>query len=209
MIRIQPGEAIEPHLGKGEELLLAAGVHVASLMIEHSVSLRGEAGAILEGAGSRCVHVDVDGIEVSVENLTLRKGYGEAGAGVCLSGWSTLVLRSCRLEENVASEGGGGGVYANRGRLTLDGCVGTGNRARHGSDVLATGVVELTLKGGHYAGDVAVREGAVVLVEGVVIDGVLDIRGTTTRAPTVRLRESSAAGGVLNDANLPGTVSES
>lgn len=208
MIRIQAGEPIEAHLASGDELVLAAGVHVASLMPESSVTLRGEDGAILEGAGSRCVHVDVDGIEVALVNLTLRKGYGEAGAGACLSGWSKLTLRGCHLDGNVASEGGGGGLYANRGTLVVEDCTFTNNRARHGSDLVATGAAEVTLKGGHFAGDVAVREGAVVSLEGVVIDGMLDIRGTTTRAPTIRLRESSAAGGVLNDANLPGTLSE-
>lgn len=209
MIRIQAGEPIEAHLTSGDELVLAAGIHVASLMPESSVVIRGEEGAVLEGAGARCVHVDVDGVEVTLVNLTLRKGYGEAGAGVCLTGWSTLTLRSCHLDENIASEGGGGGAYANRGKLVVEDCTFTHNRARHGSDLVATGVAEVTLKGGHFAGDVAVREGAVVSLERVVLDGTLDIRGTTTRAPTVRLRESSAAGGVLNDANLPGTVSES
>lgn len=209
MIRIQAGESIEAHLGKGDELLLGAGLHVASLMPGVSVVLRGEDGAILEGAGSHCVHVDVDGIEVTLDNLTLRKGYAEAGGGACLTGWSTLRLRHCHIEDNSASEGGGGGAFAARGRLELEDCDFSHNRGRFGADLAASGAAEVVVKGGHFAADVAVREGAVISFDGVVIDGVLDIRGTTTRAPTVRLRESSAAGGVVNDANLPGTLSES
>ena len=55
------------------------------------------------------------------------------------------------------------------------------------------------------ASDVAAREGAVVRVTDSTVSGTLDVRGTTTRGPTVTIAGGSVPR-VRNDANVPGTV---
>jgi nitrous oxidase accessory protein NosD len=210
-IRVQPGEAIGPHLRPGATVVLSPGVHVGSLTIECSVTLCGEPGAILDAERAGPVlRIDQDGLNVVVAGLTLRGGAGEAGAGVLLTGWSEVTLNDVVLEDNQAtlSEGGvGGGAYLFRGLLTAEDCTFRNNRAGLGNDLAVSGAARCVVRGGFFAGDVVCREGAELTITGAHVSGQLQLRGTTTRAPQVALRGARIDGGVQNDLNLPATVS--
>ena len=210
-VRVQPGEAIEPHLRAGATVVLAPGVHMGGFAIECSLTLRGEPGAVLDAHRSGPVlRVDQDGLSVSVEGLTLRGGAGEAGGGLLLTGWSEVALHNVCLEDNEAtlSKGGiGGGAYLFRGVLTAEDCTFRDNRAGGGNDLAVGGSARCFVRGGFFAGDVACREGAELTITGAHITGRLVLRGSTTRAPQVSLKGARIDGGVVNDVNLPATVS--
>lgn len=210
--RVEAGKPLADALTQGGVVCLGPGVHVGPLVLTKSVTLRGEAGAVLDGRGEgSVVRVEDDELVVRIEALTLRGGSDEAGGGLALTGYSEVTLQGCVLEGNRAkgrgdTRGGGGGVYASRGTLRVENGTFKANRAAFGSDLFVTGVAEVTVVGGVLSGDVSVREGASVAIEGARIDGTLDARGTTTRAPTVRLRGPAPAGGLRNDPQLPAKV---
>ncbi|MDP2306788.1 MAG: hypothetical protein Q8P18_12260 [Pseudomonadota bacterium] len=210
--RVEAGQPLAEALAAGGIVCLGPGVHAGPLAPTVSVTLRGEAGAVLDAkGGGSVVAVDGDDLVVRIEALTLRGGSAEAGGGVSLTAYSEVVLANCIVEDNTAralggGKGGGGGVYANRGTLRVEGGTFRRNHASIGSDLFVTGVAEVFVTGGHLGGDVAAREGAKVSMEGVKVDGVLDVRGTTTRAPTVTLEGGHLRGGVKNDPALPAQV---
>lgn len=210
IVRIEPGQAIAPHLVPGAIVSLAPGVHRENLLIEASVTLRGEPGAVLDAArGGPVIHVDLDELSVTIQDLTLTGGVGEAGGAVRVSGWSEVSLERCALVGNEATQDGGGiggGVYAHRGMLRLLDCTFRDNRARSATDFALAGAARAELRGGHFAGDVYVLEGAELTAVGTVIAGKLRARGTTTRAPVLTLRGVRIDGGLDNDVNLPATV---
>ncbi|MDP2311748.1 MAG: hypothetical protein Q8P41_02505 [Pseudomonadota bacterium] len=211
--RIEAGQPLAEALAAGGVVCLGPGVHAGPLVVSASVTLRGEAGAVLDAkGGGSVVAVSDDDLVVRIEALTLRGGSGEAGGGVSLTGYSEIVLVGCTVEGNRAKArgggtgGGGGGAYASRGTLRVEASTFRDNRAAVGSDLFVTGVAELTVSGGHLGGDVAAREGAQVALDGVAVDGALDARGTTTRAPTVSVKGGRVRGGVKNDPALPAQV---
>jgi hypothetical protein len=214
--RIEAGQPLAEALAAGGVVCLGPGVHAGPLAPTVSVTLRGEAGAVIDAKGKGpVVAVQDDDLVVRIEALTLRGGAGEAGGGVSLTAYSEVVLVDCTVEDNAAralgagkggGKSGGGGVYANRGTVRVQGGEFRRNRASIGSDLFVTGVAELFVVGGHLGGDVAAREGAKVAMEGVKADGVLDVRGTTTRAPTVSVKGGHLRGGVKNDPALPAQV---
>ncbi|MBM4391255.1 MAG: hypothetical protein FJ090_09045 [Deltaproteobacteria bacterium] len=209
-VRVEAGAAIDPHLVEGAVVCLAPGVHAANLLIEASLTLRGEPGAVIDaGRAGPVLRVAGDQLVVKVEGLTLRGGAGDAGGGVRLTGWSELWLSNCRLEDNEALLGGGGiggGAFAERGKLTLSDCAFSGNRARNGNDLMANGLASVEVNGGSFAGDVVLVDGVRATLSGARVHGRLTTRGTTTRAPSVTLRGTAVDGGIDNDANLPATL---
>ncbi len=208
-VRIEPGDFAPALPADATELVFAPGVHRGPLVLTRSAHLRGEDGAVLDAAGfGSVVQVHEDDLELTLENLTLRGGHADAGAGVRLGGYSTLRLRGCTVEGCRAPSNTGGGAWAWRGTLVLEDCTFRDNAARAGSDVMATGTARVEILRGSYAGDLAAREGATLLLEDARVEGRLDVRGTTTRAPSVRLVGSAPAGGVHNDPVLPGVVAE-
>lgn len=210
--RVEAGQPLAEALAAGGVVCLGPGVHAGPLVLSASVTLRGEAGAVLDGRGEGSVlRVEDDDLVVRIEALTLRGGSGEAGGGLALTGYSEVALVGCTVEGNRAkgrgdTSGGGGGVYASRGTLRLENATFQGNRAPFGSDLFVTGVAEVTVLGGTLAGDVVAREGATLALDGVTVAGQLDARGTTTRAPTVRVKGGRLDGGVQNDPRLPAKV---
>ncbi|MSQ00420.1 MAG: hypothetical protein EXR71_00835 [Myxococcales bacterium] len=209
-VRIEPGSPIAAHLVHGAVVCLGAGVHIESLVIAASVTLRGEPGAVLDGArAGPVVQLDEDELTVVIEDLVLRGGAGEAGGGVRLSGRSELTLSRCTVEGNeamLAGGGIGGGIYQSRGMLHLRDCRLRGNRARTASDYAIVGAARAEVRGGSFAGDIEVLEGAELTLVGCTVAGHVGARGTTTRAPVLLLRGAHIAGGVDNDANLPAAV---
>lgn len=203
MKRVLPGEPIPTD---ADEVVLAPGVHHGSLEIERSLVLRGEPGAILDG-GARgwTVLIQADEATVRIEGVTVRNGHAEVGANLYVNGWSEVELVDCRFEDGRAPGGGGAGAWIAAGQVRFRDCSFSGNQARWGSDLVATGAAEVRVEGTRFAGDVAAREGALLTLSHCRVEGRLDLRGTTTRAPEVSLRATEVAS-LVNDPDLPGTL---
>lgn len=210
-VRIEAGQPLEAAVAAGGIVCLGPGVHAGPLLLTNSVTLKGDAGAVIDAGGRDSVlRIEDDDLVIRVEALTLRGGTAEAGGGLALTGWSEVTVVGCTLESNQArgragSSGGGGGAYASRGTLRVEGTTFRGNRAPLGSDLFVTGTSEVTITGGHLDGDVVAREGAKLAMNGVAVAGALDTRGTTSRAPTIRV-QGGTLGSVRNDPTLPASV---
>ena len=210
--RIEAGQPLAEALAAGGVVCLGPGVHAGPLVLKTSVTLRGEVGAVLDGGGTGSVlRVEDDDLVVRVEALTLRGGSAESGGGLALTGYSDVLLLQCVVEGNRArglgdSAGGGGGVYATRGTIRIEGGMFRTNRAAFGSDLFVTGVAEAIVTNTPLAGDVVAREGAHLTLNAVNVGGAVQARGTTTRAPTVRVKGGTVKGGVQNDPRLPANV---
>lgn len=215
-LHVKAGEPLARAVAAGGTIVLGPGVHEGPLVIGASVVLTGEPGAIIDGGGrGPVVLIGADDVAVVLEGLELRGGHAEAGGGVAVVGYADVTLRGCTVRHNRArgrasgpSSGLGGGVYAARGAVRLEGCTFSDNAAGAGSDVCATGVAEVRVRQGSFAGDLAAREGATLLIEDARVLGRVDARGTTTRAPTVRLRGADVRGSVVNDPSLPAVLTE-
>lgn len=207
MVHVAAGAPLAEAVARGGLVVLGPGVHEGTLELHTGVTLRGEPGAVLDGGGRGPVLlVDDDDLVVRVEGLVLRNGHAESGAAVHVSGRSDVTLARCELRDGRAPLGGGAGAWATRGRLVVEDCVFAGNRAKYGGDLVASGVAEVEVRGGRFAGDVAAREGARLSLDGAVVDGRLDLRGTTTRAPVVKVRGGGYAKGIHNDEALPAAL---
>ena len=200
-------------LPSGSVIELAPGVHPGGLFIEADLEVRGVGGAVDSGAdagspsildaildaGGRgaVVHIAEDGLQVLLAGLRLRGGNAQLGAGVFLEGASAVVLRDLVIEAGRAP-GGGSAVSAIRGQLTLERC-------RVEGEALFTGVARVTLRDTVVTEDLLVREGAQVALVGGSVEGMLDIRGTTTRKPTVTV-DGTLLRDVHNNPTLPGEL---
>lgn len=206
-VHVEAGEPLDEAVARGGVVRLGAGVHAGPLTLDASVTLLAEPGAVLDAGGAgAALRIDGDGLAVRVEGLTVRGGHADAGGGLALTGHSDVTLVGCVVRDCRTGQGGGGGAFVERGRLLLEGCTFEGNRARVGADLMASGIGEVEVRGGRFAGDVAAREDARLSMSGAEVGGKVDVRGTTTRAPSVQLRGCAVAGGVRNDAALPGRV---
>ena len=210
---VDAGQDLSAAVAAGGTVRLGPGVHAGPLVIGASIVLQGEPGAVIDADGrGPVVLVGVDDLVVRIEAVELRGGHAEAGAGVAVLAYSDVTLHGCTVRANRARGSGGtgmgAGLYAVRGSVSLEGCTFERNVARTGSDIVAGGVAEVRVMGGTFSGDIAAREGATLLVEGARIAGTLHARGTTTRAPTVRVRGCTVRGGVVNDPSLPAVLSE-
>ena len=206
-VRVEPGQHLEPHLTSGATVVLGKGVHTGCLVIDQSVTITGEEGAVLDAErGGPVISVAEDGLQIAISGVTLRGGAGEAGGGLRNAGRSEITLTNCSFEDNeatLAGSGVGGGVWSGRGKVSLIDCGFSGNRARSGNDVYVTNVAWLVVSGGSFGGDVYVGEGARFDATATRIHGRLSARGTTTRAPAICLRGTQVDGGIENDPNLP------
>ena len=202
MKRIEVGEVL-PAAGA---FILAPGVHHMPLLTG-GIQIKGEEGAIREGDGGTILEILEDGLAIHLEDVELRGGTGEAAGGVVLRGHSQVLLRRCLIRGCASRRGGAAGaVYVARGTLILEDCRFEDNRGTTASDLVATGIAEVRLRDCTLGGDVALREGASLLLENSTIEGSLSARGTTTRCPTLTLNDSLVLGGLRNDPTLPATL---
>jgi nitrous oxidase accessory protein NosD len=206
-VRVEAGAPLAEAVAQGGVVCLGPGVHAGPVLVGRSVTIRGETGAVIDAGGSgSAVEVDGAALIVAIEGLELRGGHGDGGGGLRLTGHSDVTLVRCVVANNRASQGPGGGVYASRGRLVLEDTVVRDNRAQTASELMATGIAEVRVRGGELLGDVAAREGARLTLVGTHVGGDVDVRGTTTRAPTLELHGCTVDGAVRNDKALPAKV---
>jgi hypothetical protein len=202
-VTLSPGDDVQAHLVEGAVVCLRPGVYPVSggLFIEHSLTLRGEAGVVLDAQGrGSVVHVAADGLSVHLSGLVLSHGHAELGAGLRLSGASEVRAEDLAVRANDPVGPQHAGIGAQRGVLHL-----VGARLEGADGVWLTGVVDATLTDCILSGPLTLREGAVVRVEGGQLDGPVRLRGSTTRAPSLTL-VGVRAPQIENDPALPGTI---
>lgn len=209
-VRIPAGQPITPHLVEGAVICLEAGKHAGPLVIDATLTLRGEPGAVLDAGGlGSVIRVNADQLKVRVEGLSIVRGTAEGGSGVALAGWSEMEVVGCTFSDHRhTADGAGGTALALRGKLVLSGCT-FGAGAARGADLVVTGAAMAQVDGGEFGGDVLAREGAQLSVRNAHVHGKMDLRGTTTRAPTVSVAGSVVDGGITNDAVLPASLTVS
>lgn len=197
-IRIEAGEDPRPHLAEGAVLCLGPGRHPYALFIEHSLSVKGEPGAIIDagGAGS-AVHIAGDGLTVRLTGLTLTRGRAELGGGLRLDGDADVLGQDLVIEGNQASAGGAG-LGQVRGRLSLKGCT-----LKDGAYVTTIGT--LACDGTTFEGGLSLREDAQVTLGEGCVASFSDLRGVPRRAPTLVINGGDP-GELRQDKQHPGTV---
>ncbi len=197
VLTVAAGAALPVALQGATVVELAPGEHAGSLFVESSIDVRGPGATLNAGGRGSVAHIVDDGLTVKVSGLTLRGGNAQLGAGVFVEGASQVVLHDVVIQGGT-SPGGGNAIGAIRGELTLERC-------RIEGEALFTGISRVTLKDTVVTADLLVREGAQVVLIGGAVEGSLDIRGTTTRAPTVTV-QGTTVHEVHNNPDLPGTL---
>jgi CSLREA domain-containing protein len=124
---VDPHDACEPGSG-GDTIAIQAGTYLRTvftpLVVTSSITIDPSGTVVIDGNGSNPLFdVDTTG-NLTVSDLTLRRGNGFAGGGVLNTGTATLI--GVTLEANIGGEGGG---VANTGTLTVRNSTFSGNEA--------------------------------------------------------------------------------
>lgn len=216
----------------GAEVLVPAGRHVGTLVVDKPLTLRGEAGAVLD-AGQQGLAVVVRGdVDVALHELTVEGGLGDAGALLHVED-GALTAERCVFRRGTARTFGGGALYAAGRRVELRGCQLLENVGRQGGAVLLCGEVELVATGCLFAQNAAVQGAALRLRDGArahlvgctlsanrgvgstpdAVGGAIFVSGTTTRTPELRLDNClwvahgpAPRGELYNEPAVPGVV---
>ena len=131
-LRVAPGAeaAAIARASAGDTLLFAAGVHKGPLLLERTVTVTGEPGAILDGGGSGTV-LEIRAPGCRVENLEVRATGPRvltSDSGIRIAGASDVCLAGITLRDVLY------GIYAERSPgLRIERCALTG-RARPGAE---------------------------------------------------------------------------
>lgn len=206
-LRLPPGAPLPLGAAPGGILVLAPGEHEGALFVEAALRVEGEghaAGvaptAVIHAHGrGAAVHAAGDDCTLQLVGLVVRGGRAELGAALCLDGAMRVEAEGCVFEAGRADQGGEtvGGL---RGALHLRGC-------RLAGGALLTGIVDATFEDCVVEGDLLLREGAGLTVVGGEVRGHIDLRGSTTRAPSLKL-SGGAKAKVRNHSAQPGAVEE-
>ncbi len=197
-VRVAAGELIAPHLVDGATVCLGSGVHLGGLEITHSVTVKGDPGAVIDAGGrGPAVVVTGDGLTVRIEGVTLVGGHAELGAGLRVEGDSRVIVDGGGARDNHGGAAGGAGIGMVRGTLELTG--------GDWQDALITGFATVNAQGATFTGEVRLREEGALVCVGCRLDGGLSLRGTTTRRPSATL-DMATVGVVHNDPTHPGLL---
>ncbi|MBM4343950.1 MAG: right-handed parallel beta-helix repeat-containing protein [Deltaproteobacteria bacterium] len=207
----------------GARLCLAAGEHRGGLLLDKSVTLVGDSGAVVVGSGRGPVlRVDDDGLAVRLEGLTLRGGVSDAGGGFAIFGRGKVTIDNCTFSRNKAGMAGGGGLYARGGLLVVENTTFDGNEGRQGGAVFLDQALKAEFKRctfahnrGEVGGALRASEGVEVALKACTLadntggDGAaVKVSGTKSRKATVAFDHCQVADGALvNGPEIPGNVS--
>ena len=120
----------------------------ARLMASQSVVLRstGKDKVVLDaGNQGRVLTIVQDGIDVTLQGVTLTNGKAERGGAIAITQKSSLTLKDCWIYNNTSTIHGGGAVAASAGQLNLVRTRITGNTASSAAAIDLSGTAQLRL----------------------------------------------------------------
>ncbi len=130
-------------------ICLHAGIYTgARLVATQSATVRGidKERAILDaGNQGRILTMPQDGVDLTLDNVTLTHGTATTGGAILLSQRAHLTLHNAWLMGNRATAKGGGAIAASAGQLDLIAVRVTGNTAQGGVALDLTGTVQARL----------------------------------------------------------------
>jgi len=213
----------------GDTLKIPAGRYTGNFEIDKPLTLLAFGQVVLDGVHRGSVlRIVADGV-VRLSGLLLAGGdAAEAGGGLCVVR-GTVELSDCIFRFNKAPLHGGGGLYVLDAKVTADRCRFEGNTGRQGGGILVDGAGELLLRDSAIIQNAAVEGGGLRAKEGAKVElsfctiadnkavgdaaagSALHFSGTTTRKPTVTVRDSiiserTEASTIFNSDKLPADV---
>ncbi len=198
----------------GDAIHLAAGTYAeAGLVVPHTLTLRGNGAAVLDGGGRDTVLIVAPGVAVTIEDMTIRNGRGARGGAIRVEAGGSLALRRVVLSGNRADQGGGlyataaavtiedsrlmdneagtgGALYVESGSLTVARSEIDGNRAGSGGGLFAGSGASADLRAVTLSGNRAATVGG-----GIHAGGALTLLNAVARDNHAGTR----GGGLLND----------
>lgn len=138
-------------LPEGAVVCLGEGRYEVQLFIERSITFRGAGPTtVLDGRyRAPVLLVARPDVDMTVENLVLRRGSGGAGGeggNVSVFKGRKVVLRDVSLELGESESNGGGALMARNGDVLLERCTLTGNRGARAQAILIDGIASVTLR---------------------------------------------------------------
>lgn len=196
---------------EGARVAIPAGHLEGSLVVAKALRLIGQGAqkTILDGKGSLpALVVEADAGVVELEGLCLRRGASPEGGGLLIFNGAQVVMRDCLLEDNAATQGVGGGVSIDEGRLEAHGCHFKGNSAERGGAFYCGGISQARFVDCAFENNQAALGGAWALVDGVQIEAErcrfaenkasnqgahLHLQGTSSATPSLLLKDCDFA----------------
>jgi len=151
----------------GDRLLLLPGTYRGNFCLTRSCALvaRDGLGSVtLEGSGGSVLTVSDDCEEAVIEGLFIRYGSAPYGGGVAVMRPALVRATDCVISHNVADYYGGGGLFARAGRVEIDRCRFTGNRAKWGGAMLLGTNVEAEVRNSGFGDNTALLGGGALRV---------------------------------------------
>jgi len=199
----------------GETVVLPKGVHSVALYIDKSLTLTSDGDVSetslkgIKDGGSVIVIVE-DGLDITLENITIMDGFDLKGGGISVRGSSKLTIRNCTIQNNGATYYGGGGIYIANGELSVIRSRIIKNAAIIGGGVLVDGGAQAIFKsslivengGQRGGGGICLKESAVgeilncTLADNFVVEETgknIYLWGSITDQPSVKIMNSVLA----------------
>lgn len=201
-VNLSPGDDLPGAVSAGGGVHLAAGRYAGGLWIEASIAVQGDSGVVIDAGGrGSAAFVVADDLDVRLTGLSFTRGHGELGGGLRVEGSSKVLVEDCVFDGNLALQRGGHGAGVAAGEVQF-----VRTRFGKGDHLLLTGAADVRFVDCVVEGDIRVRDGAVVRIQGGRVEGRIDVSGTTTRAPHLEVERAELIGGIHNDEALPGAV---
>jgi hypothetical protein len=211
----------------GERVVLPRGIYEIAIYIDKSLTLTGSGNTsdtTLKGVtdGGSVIVIVEDGLNITIENITIVGGFDLKGGGISVKGNSNLTIRNCIIQNNSATYYGGGGVYMADGELTIIRSRIIKNAAVIGGGILIDGDTQATLKSSLISENAGQRAGGgfcltesstakiinCTFADNAVVEGTgqsIYLRGSMSNQPSVKimnciLREQEADNSIgVND----------
>ncbi len=96
---------------EGGTVVVPSGTHLGALVIEKSITLRGEKKASIDAErNGACILINHPAAKVTLQHLTLRNGSSPVGGGIAFRVGEELIVEDCLVEDGASVEHGGGGA---------------------------------------------------------------------------------------------------